>query len=407
MVDVLRAAAPTRPPPPSRRTTASKPPPPSRPGATAAALKPPTKAVRLPEKPRSTVSLLSPIPTSLSLLALFSSIDSLHEAQAVAITKEDLVSSLTKVEETIDQVGDVGSKAVDFSFTFVKTLSEILKPAIDASLPALQSASQEALKLASPVVSDASNQAKDALQTAGVDASPVLSAAKILVEATQKAAELAKPIAASTVETITSSDPSVILFSAGGLFLAYLLYPPVWSLVSFNLRGYKGNLSPAQALDMVSTQNYILVDIRSEKDKNKTGVPQLPSASKNRLISVPLEELPNKIKSLVRSTKQVEAEIVALKISYLKRVNKGSNIIIMDSYSDIAKIVGKTLTTLGFNNCYIMTDGFSGRKGWIQSKLGFDSYNLSLIEVLSPSRVIPARFGTTSSGSQRKLLPGD
>lgn len=44
-----------------------------------------------------------------------------------------------------------------------------------------------------------------------------------------------------------------------------------------------------------------------------------------------LEELPSKLKGLVRSTKQVEADIVALKISYLKRVNKGSNIVIMDS----------------------------------------------------------------------------
>lgn len=44
-----------------------------------------------------------------------------------------------------------------------------------------------------------------------------------------------------------------------------------------------------------------------------------------------LEELPSKIRNLVRSSKKVEAEIAALKISYLKRLSKSTNIVIMDS----------------------------------------------------------------------------
>ena len=74
------------------------------------------------------------------------------------------------------------------------------------------------------------------------------------------------------------------------------------------------------------------------------------------------------------------------------------------SYSDSAKIVARVLTSLGFKNCWIVADGFSGRRGWLQSRLGSDSYNFSFAEVLSPSRVIPAaarRFGTTST----KFLP--
>lgn len=47
--------------------------------------------------------------------------------------------------------------------------------------------------------------------------------------------------------------------------------------------------------------------------------------------SVRLEELPNKIKGMVRNAKRAEAEIAALKISYLKRIGKGSNIVVMDS----------------------------------------------------------------------------
>lgn len=75
----------------------------------------------------------------------------------------------------------------------------------------------------------------------------------------------------------------------------------------------------------------------------------------------------------------------------------------------MAKIVARALTTLGFKNCWIVADGFSGGRGWLQSRLGTESYNVSLAEVLSPSRVIPAavgRLGTTTFQSSRKLLPG-
>lgn len=290
----------------------------------------------------------------------------------------------------------------------LRALGEAVKPA----LPVLQSAGEQALKLASPVVSDATKQATEALQGAGVDPAPLLSALKTFADAAQPAIGAAKPIASGTVETLGSLGAADYVVAAGAAFLAYLLLPPAWSLVSFSLRGYKGDLSPAQALDMVTSQDYVLIDVRSEKDKGKDGVPQLPSNAKNKLISLPLEELPNKIKGMVRNAKRAEAEIAALKISYLKRIGKGSNIVVMDSYGDSSKIVAKTLNSVGFKNCWVMAGGFSGRKGWAQSRLGTESYNLSVVQVVRPSRVIPAdRFVTTSSTSTpsrttRKLLPG-
>jgi len=48
-----------------------------------------------------------------------------------------------------------------------------------------------------------------------------------------------------------------------------------------------GSLSPAQTLDLISTQNYVMIDIRAETDKNKAGIPRLPSGAKNKMISVP------------------------------------------------------------------------------------------------------------------------
>ncbi|PAN08182.1 hypothetical protein PAHAL_1G393800 [Panicum hallii] len=334
-------------------------------------------------------------------------------APAAALSKEDVTGSLTKVVDTVDQAIGVGGKVVEQVSGVLKTLGEAAKPA----LPVLKSATDEAVKLAAPVVSGASKQATEALQGAGVDPAPVLTAAKTAAEQSTKVIDAAKPVASATVETITSLAPEDYVVAAGASFLAYLLVPPVWSLVTFSLRGYKGDLTPAQALDKVTTQGYVLIDVRTDKDKAKAGVPEMPSNAKNKLISMPLEELPSKLKGMVRNAKKAEAEITALKISYLKRIGKGSNVIIMDSYNDVSKTVAKTLNGVGFKNCWVMAGGFSGRKGWAQSRLGTDSYNLSTVEVVTPSRVIPAgrigttagRFGTTSTASRAtsgKLLPG-
>ncbi|KAG5039359.1 Calcium sensing receptor, chloroplastic [Glycine max] len=360
-----------------------------------------------PQLRRSHIAL--PTSTTISLLALFAPP---NEAKAaVSIAKDQIVSSLTQVEKTLDQVQEMGSGVLDTAQRVAEVIGNALKPGIETALPIVQQAGEEALKIASPAISEASKKAQEALQSSGVDTEPVITAAKTVADAAQqttKVIEVAKPIASSTVETISSSDPTVIAGTAGALFVAYLLIPPIGSVILSNLRGYKGDLTPAQALDLISTQNYVLIDIRSEKDKDRAGIPRLPSNAKNRMVAIPLEELQSKLRGQVKNVKKLEAEIVALKISYLKKINKGTNVVILDSYSDVAKTVGRTLTSLGFKNTWIVADGFSGNKGWLQSRLGTDSYNFSFAEVLSPSRVIPAAvrsFGTTSQSST-KLLPG-
>jgi hypothetical protein len=50
---------------------------------------------------------------------------------------------------------------------------------------------------------------------------------------------------------------------------------------------HEADLTAAQALDKVTSQDYVLIDVRSDKDKAKAGVPQLPGNAKNKLISVP------------------------------------------------------------------------------------------------------------------------
>ncbi|KAI3777488.1 hypothetical protein L1987_47288 [Smallanthus sonchifolius] len=359
----------------------------------------PFKPTPRPQLRPDSSSLSLSTSTTLSLLALFTTP---IEANAFTISKDDIVSSITQVEEKIDQVQKVSSDVFELTGNVIKTVSDFLNPAMEAAMPVLKQAGGEAVKIATPVITEASKKAQEAIQSSGIDTESVYTAAKTVLgaaEQTGKVIQEAKPIASTTVETISSADPTTIAVTGGVLVLAYFLLPPVFSVISFNFRGYKGELTPAQVLDLVSSNNYTLIDIRSENDKDKSGVPRLPASAKNKMIAIPLEDLPSKLKGLVRNTKKLEAEIVAIKISYLKKISKGSKIVILDTYTDSAKIVARYLTELGFSNCWIVADGFSGSKGWLQSRLGTDSYNVSFSRVLSPSRIIPAvrSFGTTSS----------
>ncbi|PHU23893.1 Calcium sensing receptor, chloroplastic [Capsicum chinense] len=385
-----------------RASATTKSPLPSPPSSSSSSVPKQFSLPKLSQKPEFTTKSLSVSFSTSTALFLFPLLTATHEARAISLPKEDIVSSLNQVESAVNQAQEVGSNIFDTASKVIGPVIDFVKPRIDAALPLVKQAGEEVLKTASPVISDATKKAQEAIQSAGMDSQPVMTAAKTVVDAAQqtsKVIEGAKPIASSTVETISSTDPAVIAVAGGSLFLAYLLLPPVFSALSFSFRGYKGELTPAQTLDNMCSKNYVLIDIRTEKDKDKAGIPRLPSSAKNKMIQIPLEDLPSKVRSLVRNPKKVEAEIVALKISFLKKINKGSNIVIMDSYSDSAKTVAKSLTSFGFKNSWIITDGFSGSRGWLQSRLGTDSYNFSFAEILSPSRVIPGarRFGTTGT----------
>lgn len=58
-------------------------------------------------------------------------------------------------------------------------------------------------------------------------------------------------------------------------------------LKSFDIAYPLGQLTPAQTLDLMTTNNHIMIDIRSEKDKDKAGIPRLPSDATNRMVAIP------------------------------------------------------------------------------------------------------------------------
>lgn len=74
------------------------------------------------------------------------------------------------MEETIDQVQQVGSSVFDVAGKAIGAVIDAVKPGVDVALPILQKAGGEAVKIASPVVSDASKKAQEAImQSSGFD----------------------------------------------------------------------------------------------------------------------------------------------------------------------------------------------------------------------------------------------
>ncbi len=67
------------------------------------------------------------------------------------------------------------------------------------------------------------------------------------------------------------------LWHQGHELLLCVQAPPVLKLLFGSLRGYAGEINPAAALDAVATGgNVVIVDIRTSREKENGGVPDLP-----------------------------------------------------------------------------------------------------------------------------------
>lgn len=84
-----------------------------------------------------------------------------------------------QVESVVNQAQEVGSNIFDTVSGVIGPVIEFVKPGIDAALPLVKQAGEEVLKNASPVISDATKKAQEAMQSAGMDSEPVMTAAKV------------------------------------------------------------------------------------------------------------------------------------------------------------------------------------------------------------------------------------
>lgn len=350
----------------------------------------------------------SPAASNVALLSLtLSAVISTTADSANALTAEDVSNAFTQAQELASKAQEAASTSYGYARQFFDQFVEVAKPAVETASPYVQEYGKKAIDVAGPVASELAEQAQKLAGQAGLDTNPVVEAAKTAVGAASSVAgvvasqgaktlEAGKPYAASTLERILAQEPSAIAVEAGGLILLYLLAPVIFSSIGYTLRGYAGDYTAAQALDLLGTQDFVLIDVRTEKEKSKSGVPALPRPAKNKQIALPVEELPSRLRGQVRNFKRVEAELTAIKITALKKISKGSKIILLDGYGNTSRMIAKFLKGYGFRSAYIVKDGFDGSKGWLQSQLGVENASASRTEILSPSRIISA--GTRALG---------
>lgn len=86
------------------------------------------------------------------------------------------------MESTIDQVVEVGSNFFSVTGQVIGAVVKAVKPGVDATLPILKQAGEEAVKIASPVVSQTSKKAQEVIESSGIDTQPVKKVAKVNLE---------------------------------------------------------------------------------------------------------------------------------------------------------------------------------------------------------------------------------
>ncbi|CAI5953362.1 unnamed protein product [Closterium sp. NIES-64] len=407
------------------------------------------------------------------------------------------------VEELAKQTADLATKVYSTSIDVAEQVVRVTKPLVEAAAPVVIEGAQEALKAAAPVASDLAEKASKALQDSGVDVAPVVEAARPIfhwlavaiashvstrltvspthpgphltsprnrpptasraaigaqtaasvadgvTDSTGRAITAVTPYATSTVDLISSADPTALSIAAGGLFGLYLLLPSIGRGIAYSFRGYAGaitvaaaaaaaatsaaavavsavprphlicsqnhslpltlllppvrprvpliqpndpacppfatfqppifslppapsppspslagELTAAQALDVLEREESVLVDVRSEDQKLSSGVPSLPRGLSRKIIYVPDNE--------------------------------------------ISKQVARSLASLGYRNVWVVRDGVEGRAGWAASQLAIDSYDgppTSWFSVPSYSSggTSKERTGTQKLGTQSRL----
>ena len=241
-----------------------------------------------------------------------------------------------------------------------------------------------------------------ALSESGVDAKSVAGAG-------EQAVATAKPLFESLVTFITTSPPTILAETAVGLVAAYYLLPPVLKASVGLLRGYAGDVSPPAALDALATQgNAVMVDIRSARDKEQSGIPDLPNSGK--LVELEYASIDDrKLRGQLRDIQGLEMKITAMQVAALKRLSKGAHLYLMDKNGGVAKAVARELAGRGFGKVFVINGGFSG---WQRDRLGTKlGASVSRVEVLLPGGSSSSfgrgggGGGSVSSSSTRQMLP--
>ncbi|KAI7837815.1 hypothetical protein COHA_008303 [Chlorella ohadii] len=233
---------------------------------------------------------------------------------------------------------DVTSGTVDAAQRFLEgatkefnTEVSIISDNVNALVGGVTSAISSSVGGATSAVGGAVGGATSAVGAAAADAYSQL--AGLLPPEVQEALSTAGSVVGKAAQQVAGTDGTTVAVAAGlGLGVPALLG---WRAA---YGGYSGVLQPEEALQVLQTQDALLLDL-------------LPSVARR-----------------VRDASAVALEIQALEVASLSKVSPGSTkVIVMDNQGENAKTVARALRAAGVRRAYTLAGGF---KAWQAAGLG-------------------------------------
>lgn len=223
-----------------------------------------------------------------------------------------LKQGLEVVEKGASIAADAYSKVSPAIDKAVKSVSPIVQDAIEGyGKPLASSIASQVSKGATQVISGAG----PLVEQAGVSPSTV----KEIQKTASTAITATKPVVSSALDFITTTPPVTLIEYAAAAAVFALASPTLASLLVKSLRGYAGVLSPAIILDKVSTGSQVaLIDIRSVREKEGSGIPDLRDKSKYIELEFASVTDPS-IRRELKNIGALEISITAMQIAALKK----------------------------------------------------------------------------------------
>jgi rhodanese-related sulfurtransferase len=302
-------------------------------------------------------------------------------------------TGLGYAKQAYDQVAPVVKDAADTAAPYVKAAASTARTVAGPVLQAVE-----------PTVKAGADQVGQFLSGQGLSADTLTSKASGVTSVAGSAFSTAKPAVSTTVSTLSQLAPNTLAQYALIALGTYYLGPPVLKGFFGSFRGYAGEISPAAALDSVTNNsNTVLIDIRTEREKETGGVPDLPS--NNRLLEVEYAQIEDrKIRSQLRDASGIERQVTALQIASLKKVGKGTTVMLLDKNGSTSRAIAKELNRRGFRKVFVVQNGFSG---WTSSKLQTKySSTVATPEILAPVvGTVRSALGGGNRTQRQKALP--
>jgi len=288
---------------------------------------------------------------------------------------QTFVDAVDTAANIAEEASKKGSELIEGGKQVVNTVSPYADRAGKALGPVADSVGRVAGRTLAPIADDVTKKGSDALSSGvssldsyissqGVDVAPVKSAFNTVVSEAPEAAKAVTPFLQSFFQAVMNSEPATLAEYLVFIYLAYLLLPFAGAQLGKTLRGYAGELSPPEALDMLMKDgNSVILDIRTQEEQEAKGILDLPNKSRKQLINMERTVLE---RGQFTNNFATEAQITAVQAAALKSTKQGKNLIVLDQTNKQAKAVAKELAKLGYSNVFVVKGGFVS---WVAAQL--------------------------------------